>query len=398
MNSTTDLDLKTFGAREILQLLPDGAYICDRDRRIVFWNDAAARITGWTADQVVGKHCRDNILVHIDKDGHPLCGKEFCPLYRCMVTRSRSSLPLVVFALHHDGYRVPVEVTVAPLVDATGEVLGGIEIFRDLTDTIRDLEHASQIQRELLKLDLLDDTRVKVTARFSPASLVGGDFYKAERLDDHLYALMVADVTGHGVSAALHCMQLCALWEEDRDLLTQPAALFTSMSRRLAVLTGHQDCFATALFVLLDARDGKLTWANAGHPEGLILTDSPPVRLETTGPALGLIPDFVFEQNTAVLPRGAPRSLLGRRRRDFQRTGVELGIEGLLRLAVKARRRAPALILPSWRIPSSRPPVPSGWPTTTRYCPCSASEPPRRRGGCGCRREEFPRLCGRGRA
>ena len=74
MNSTTDLDLRKFGAREILQLLPDGAYICDRDRRIVFWNDAAARITGWTSDHVVGKHCRDNILVHIDKDGHPLCG------------------------------------------------------------------------------------------------------------------------------------------------------------------------------------------------------------------------------------------------------------------------------------------------------------------------------------
>lgn len=339
MHSTTDLDLKTFGAREILQLLPDGAYICDRDRRIVFWNDAAARITGWTSDQVVGKHCRDNILVHIDKDGHPLCGKEFCPLYRCMVTRSRSSLPLVVFALHHDGYRVPVEVTVAPLVDANGEVLGGIEIFRDLTDTIRDLEHASQIQRELLKLDLLGDDRVSVTARFSPASLVGGDFYKAERLDDHLYALMVADVTGHGVSAALHCMQLCALWEEDRDLLTRPAALFTSMSRRLAILTGHQDCFATALFVLLDARDGKLTWANAGHPEGLILTDSPPVRLETTGPALGLIPDFVFEQNTTVLPRGGALLLYSDGAVEISNEqGVELGIEGLLRLAVKARR------------------------------------------------------------
>lgn len=44
------------------------------------WSKSAERITGWTAAEVVGRPCFDNILCHIDKDGHLLCGKEDCPL------------------------------------------------------------------------------------------------------------------------------------------------------------------------------------------------------------------------------------------------------------------------------------------------------------------------------
>ncbi len=338
MHVPAELDLKAFDAREILQLLPDGAYICDRDRKIVFWNRAAERITGWMAADVVGRHCRDNVLVHIDKDGHPLCGKEFCPLHRCMVTGTKSSLPLLVFALHHDGYRFPVEVTVAPMAGLDGKVVGGIEIFRDMTETFQDLEHASRIQRELLNVELPSDARLEFRRLSSPASLVGGDFHRVERLEDgHRYAIMVADVTGHGVSAALHCMQLCALWVEGRSLLDQPAEFITAMSRRLAVLTGQQDCFATALFVLLDARNGEMRWVNAGHPDGFVLGLAPKGRLETTGPALGLIPDFHYEEEHGVLPAGGSLLLYSDGAVEIpDETGNEIGAEGLLRLAAQA--------------------------------------------------------------
>jgi sigma-B regulation protein RsbU (phosphoserine phosphatase) len=341
MNVPAELDLTAFDAREILQLLPDGAYICDRDRRIVFWNSAAERITGWTAAEVVGRHCRDNILVHVDKDGHPLCGKEFCPLHRCMVTGSKSSMPLLVFALHHDGYRFPVEVTVAPMMDAKGRVVGGIEIFRDMTETFHDLEHASRIQRELLKVDLPSDARLEFQLLSSPASQVGGDFHRVEPLaDGHRYAIMVADVTGHGVSAALHCMQLCALWVEGRPLLDRPAEFITTMSRRLAVLTGQQDCFATALYVLLDARNGGMRWVNAGHPDGFVLGLSPPGRLESTGPALGLIPEFQFVEEHGLIPVGGSLLLYSDGAVEIpDKEGNEIGPEGLLRLAEEVAGR-----------------------------------------------------------
>ena len=82
----------------ILDSLGDGVYVCDRERKIVHWSKSAERITGWTREDVVGRRCLDDILCHIDKDGHRLCGKEFCPLHRSMVTGTASSVPLIVFA------------------------------------------------------------------------------------------------------------------------------------------------------------------------------------------------------------------------------------------------------------------------------------------------------------
>ena len=70
----------------ILGAMSVGVYVCDRDRRIVYWSKKAQAITGWRPDDVMGHSCRDNILNHIDKDGRPLCGEESCPLHRTMVT------------------------------------------------------------------------------------------------------------------------------------------------------------------------------------------------------------------------------------------------------------------------------------------------------------------------
>src|SRR5512143_262603 len=82
----------------ILDSLSDGVYVCDKDRQIVYWSKSAERITGWTADDVVGRRCLDDVLSHIDKDGHRLCGEEFCPLHRAMVTGTTSTVGLTVFA------------------------------------------------------------------------------------------------------------------------------------------------------------------------------------------------------------------------------------------------------------------------------------------------------------
>ena len=113
--------LSAFSAPELLNSLADGAYITDKDRRILFWNRAAHRIVGWDTNEVVGRTCYDNVLVHVDKDGHQLCGCEYCPLHRSIVTGQASEGSLLVFALHKSGARVPVEVTVAPIRNHAGK-------------------------------------------------------------------------------------------------------------------------------------------------------------------------------------------------------------------------------------------------------------------------------------
>ena len=53
-------------AEKIIDCLNDGVYVCDRDRRIVFWSKAAERITGWRSEDVLGRACLEDILNHVD--------------------------------------------------------------------------------------------------------------------------------------------------------------------------------------------------------------------------------------------------------------------------------------------------------------------------------------------
>ena len=150
---------------DLLDSLPDGAYITDTHRQILFWNKAAERITGWRAKDVIGRNCVDNILAHVDKDGHALCGCEHCPLHRSIVTSQPSLEPIVVFAQRKYGISAPVEVSVAPIRDREGKVIGGIEIFRDMTESMQDLLRAKGIQEQAVACALPDDSRLRFEIR-----------------------------------------------------------------------------------------------------------------------------------------------------------------------------------------------------------------------------------------
>lgn len=293
---STSLNLGSLDSVAILDALPDGAYVTDRDRRIVFWNRAAEQITGWRRDDVLGHCCRDNILCHVDKDGHPLCGHEHCPLHRAMVTGTRSEAPRLLFAQSKDGRRIPVEVSVSPLRTDAGEVIGGIEVFRDLTPAFDDLNRARLIQRMALSLQLPEDPRVDFSVRYTPHDEVGGDFYRIEALDADRYAILVADVRGHGVPSALYAMQLRTLWDDARPSLGDPAAFLSFLNQRAVALVEHEGgYFATALHVAYNAATGEMACASAGHPAPFLVRAGNRIdALNVKGPALGLVPGAAY--------------------------------------------------------------------------------------------------------
>ncbi len=196
----------------ILDSLGDAVYVTDVDRRFLYWNRAAERATGWRAEDLLGRSCFDNILSHVDKDGHRMCGKEHCLLHRSIVTGTSNVCPLA-FARKRNGQRIPVEITVAPIRDASGTVVGGVEVFRDLSPVIRDLQKAQAIQFASLQHDLPQDPRIRFSSHYMPHDIVGGDFYGIRQLDSEHYGVFLADVMGHGIAAALYTMHLSALWD-----------------------------------------------------------------------------------------------------------------------------------------------------------------------------------------
>lgn len=153
-----------YNYEDLIENLYDGLYFTDRERKIIFWNRSAEKITGYKADEVVGKHCSDNILIHVDDKGNSLCNT-VCPLAASI--HDGTAHEAEVYLHHKEGHRVPVWVRVTPLKDENGNIIGGAELFTDISSReamrlkIQELEELSFLDglthianRRYIELDL----------------------------------------------------------------------------------------------------------------------------------------------------------------------------------------------------------------------------------------------------
>ena len=318
----------------VLDSINEGVYVTDIDRTIRYWGKGAERITGWAASDVIGRRCLDDILCHIDKDGHRLCGEEYCPLHRSIATGQRSTLPIIVFAQTRAGHRVPLQVSVSPLCNEAGEVIGGVETFRDITHEMADIERAGKIQQLSLRHELPLDSRIKFTQRYVPQDVIGGDYCAVERLTPDHYGFLLADVTGHGVPAALYTMFLSSLWASHRDLLMKPAEFAGVVGGRLEELIEESEPFAAALCGVLDFTRGEMRLVGAGNPLPLIrCADGTWQEPQAWGLPLGLMCGAEYEETVVALHAGD--SLLFFTDGAVEITGAdgdEIGSQGLRRI------------------------------------------------------------------
>lgn len=144
------MNLEKDSCERIIENLHDGLYFVDRDRVITYWNKAAKQISGFTANEVVGKSCSDNILTHVDSDGNNLC-TGMCPLAATIADGKPREAE--IYMHHKDGHRIPVSVRIGKLTDRDGNIIGGVELFTDISN-----QAANELRvKELEKLALLDN-------------------------------------------------------------------------------------------------------------------------------------------------------------------------------------------------------------------------------------------------
>jgi phosphoserine phosphatase RsbU/P len=318
----------------ILDCINEGVYVCDRDRRIVYWSKSAARITGWESSDVLGRMCLEDILCHEDKDGHRLCGEEHCPLHRAMVTGSDTRVPIIVFARGKNNRKIPMQVAASPIRNDAGEIIGGVETFRDVSPMLRDLERAQKIQAQSLEQDLPDDPRLGFSKFFMPHDIVGGDYYAIRQLDEDRYGFLLADMEGHGVSAALYTMHLSALFSRYYMLLENPARFAAKVNRELIRIFGSVVTFATAICGVIDARLGSLRLTGAGGPTPLIVhSDWTVEKPKAPGTPFGLMEKVPYDEVALQLEPGDSMLLFSDGAVEIQNAGGEwLGIDGLLQI------------------------------------------------------------------
>ena len=121
-----NLVLEPESYRSILESLPNGVYVVDRERRILLWNDGAEQITGYLRQEVIGRCCQDDLLMHCDERNTVLCG-DGCPLLGTM--HDGSPQETEVFLRHKSGESVPVRERAVPLRDADGVIVGADRSF-----------------------------------------------------------------------------------------------------------------------------------------------------------------------------------------------------------------------------------------------------------------------------
>lgn len=293
-----------YSAGQILDSLNDGVYVTDLERRIIYWNRAAERITGWLAQEVVGRSCHDNLLCHTDKDNNSLCVKGHCPLHRAIVTDSGSPAQVLIFAHGRDGGKIPVQVSVSPIHDDQGAVIGGVEIFRDASDQMRDLTRARTIQTLSMRMPPDDNPLLRFAVKYLPHDIIGGDFYTVERLDENRYAFCIVDVMGHGTAAGLYAMHLHSLWEANRRILDRPASFVNQLNKSLCQLVRDGESFATGLFGYIDLRAEAMALCAAGSPSFFLTNQDKTHRINLAGLPLGLIHDHVYEVTFMPLTPG----------------------------------------------------------------------------------------------
>lgn len=168
-----------------------------------------------------------------------------------------------------------------------------------------ELEAAANIQRDMLPRELPDQEEFDVCAAMHPAKEIGGDFYDFFPVDEDHLEVVIADVSGKGVPAAL-IMALSKMLIKDHTKTGIPLGeVFTSVNRLLC--EGNEtNVFVTAFMAVLELSTGKLTYVNAGHNPPLIrLGDGGFAYMDIApGMLLGIFDGIRYTQNELVMAPG----------------------------------------------------------------------------------------------
>lgn len=167
----------------------------------------------------------------------------------------------------------------------------------------RENEQAAEIQRRILPARAPDVPGMDLAGHNDPCRTVGGDYYDYIAYDDGRVAVVLGDVAGKGMSAAL---LMSNLQPRVQLLAEDPKNLGDLISRLDKSLVAHcpSNRFITLFFGLIHPNTGKLVYCNAGHnPPLLVHADGTVDRLPAGGTVLGMIPEIGYEQSEAVLEK-----------------------------------------------------------------------------------------------
>jgi sigma-B regulation protein RsbU (phosphoserine phosphatase) len=164
-----------------------------------------------------------------------------------------------------------------------------------------ELRLAARIQTELLPHTSPEIAGYEIAGRTIPAQEVGGDYYDFIPIDEHRMAFCLGDVTGKGLPASLLMANLQATLR-GQTLTTGSPKTCLERSNQLLYQSTSPEKFATLFYAILDSQNHQIHYSNAGQDNPYLCSSQSGIkRLKTGGIPLGMLPDFVFEQESVPL-------------------------------------------------------------------------------------------------
>jgi PAS domain S-box-containing protein len=274
------------------------------DRPLIYVNEGFQKITGYTREEVIGRNCR-----FLQGEGtDPLAVQELREAIRkgesCTVELlnfRKNGEPfwnrLSITPIHNQEKMVTHYVGIQSDITQLRETQANVEIankelkiFQERI--LKELDQAKLVQRFLLPAHLPSTSKVEFASLFVPMDEIGGDFFDVVELSGHHKAILIADVTGHGIPAALLTFMSSMTFKNAATDLFSPAKTIQLTNKGLySKMPG--DTFVTMFYAIYDSSRRILTYAQAGHPEGYILRPSSNeiIPLSTGGTLIGVLSD-----------------------------------------------------------------------------------------------------------
>ncbi len=220
------------------------------------------------------------------------------------------SKPFGYICFSFDSYHITEYTKTASITNSVSMGLGGyvnIQYQRYLTEKMtEELNIAAQMQLNMLPGNSARNKRYEIYASMIPAKSVGGDFYDFFCTDSNHLVLVIADVSGKGVPAALFMATSKMIIHERALMPGTPAEILNDVNRHICG-NNKMGLFITLLFGILDLNTGIITYANAGHeyPAVKLYGDEDFTVIESDNlPPVGTSEDILYEDMKIDMSKG----------------------------------------------------------------------------------------------
>ena len=179
-----------------------------------------------------------------------------------------------------------------------------IHVNSEQEKTKTELEVAKEIQLATLPVGFVTSEDIEIQAELKAAKEVGGDFYDYFMLDDDHVAILIGDVSGKGIPAAMFMMKTITCFKNYMSISKTPAEIMKEVNR-IIVQGNDSNMFVTCFLAIINTKTGLMKYANAGHNPPIVGQKGKYVYLKcNSGFILGGLPEAFVKDEEITLKYG----------------------------------------------------------------------------------------------